>query len=385
MLAPVSRAVVIAPVLASAFLLRSLITALPPAMSSIRGELGLDEAVAGLTVGLPVVCFGVFAFVAPVLLRRFGAITSMSISLVVLTAGALLRPLGSATWLLIGTTGVGVGIAIGNVLVPVMIRRARPDEVPRYMGYYTVILSLGATVGSLLTGPLLATGASWQGILFGWGVVAAALSAGWFIAVRGEVATTAAQPHAPLRDAARLPRTWLITAFMGLQSMVFYACTTWIPTQLESVGLDVAQASLGLALFNATGMITSFFGPRLVAGRHGRVVWTIQSLGYASGLLLMLGGGAVTWLGVLITGLMQGSVFALALMFIARTPDGRLVGGVSAIAQGAGYLIAALGPSGFGALYAATGSWWPVQAAMAAAVLVVGVLGLRLVSADRAS
>lgn len=383
MLALVSRPVAIAPVLASAFLLRSLITAVPPAMSSIRAELGLDEAVAGLTVGLPVVCFGVFAFVAPALLRRFGATTTMSIALVLLTAGALLRPLGSAAWLLVGTAGIGVGVAIGNVLVPVMIRRSRPDAVPRFMGYYTVILSLGATLGSLITGPLLAAGVSWQGALFGWGLVAAALSAGWLATAGGQRTGASAQPHAPLRDAARIPRTWLITVFMGLQSMVFYTCTTWVPTQLQSVGLDVAQAALGLALFNAVGMITSFFGPRLVAGRHGRLVWTIQSLGYATGLLLLLGGGIVTWLGVLVTGLMQGSVFALALMFIARTPDVRLVGGVSAIAQGVGYLIASVGPSGFGGLHNATGSWWPVQAAMAGTVLVVGVLGLRLVNADR--
>lgn len=369
-----------APVLATAFLLRSLITAVPPAIGTIRAELGLSETVAGLTVGLPVICFGVFAFVAPVLIRRLGLVSTMSVALVVLTIGALVRPIGSVGWLLGGTVAVGIGIAIGNVLIPVAVRRIRPNAVPRYMGYYTVVLSSGATLGSLLTGPLLAAGVSWQVVLFGWAAVAAALTAVWLASGSGGVGpeVVSTTPGRSMAPAFRLRRTWLITGFMGLQSLVFYACTTWLPTQLTSVGFSVAAASIGLAVFNAAGIITSFFGPRLVSGHRGRAVWAVQALGYSGSLLLVLGGGWVSWLGVLLTGFLQGSVFALALMFIAQTPDARLVGAVSAVAQGLGYLIASLGPSGIGALYQASGSWWTGQWVMAGSILLVGVLGLRL-------
>ncbi len=382
-----ARTATIAPVLATALLLRSLITAVPPAMSAVRAELGLSEATAGLTVGLPVVCFGFFAFVAPLLLRRFGAAATMSIALVVLTAGALVRPLGSVAWLLAGTVGIGIGAAVGNVLVPVMVRRSRPEDVPRFMGYYTVLLAIGATVGSLLTGPLLAAGASWQAVLFGWGVVAAGLSAAWLAtAGRGrEYRPDPAHREASLAQAVRQRRTWVIVAYMGLQSAVFYGCITWLPTELGTAGFPVAEASLGLALFNAVGMLSSLYGPRLVAGAHGRLVWAGLVAGYTAGLLLVLAGGAPSWLAVVLIGLGQGAMFTLALTFVARTPDPALVGAVSALAQGASYLIAAAGPSGFGALHTAFGSWWPVQLAMAGTTLVVGGFGLALIRSDDAA
>ncbi|MCA0296611.1 MAG: MFS transporter [Actinobacteria bacterium] len=375
----------IAPVLATALLLRSLITAVPPAMSAIRTELGLSEAVAGLTVGLPVVCFGVFAFVAPVLLRRFGAVATMSIALVVLTVGALLRPLGSVGWLLVGTAGIGIGVAIGNVLVPVMVRRSRPADIPRMMGYYSVLLAIGATVGSLLTGPLLDAGVSWQAVLFGWAVFAAALTGTWLATTgrRQDADHGAAPASGTVRTAARQRRTWLIVAYMGLQSAVFYGCITWLPTQLGSAGFSVADASLGLALFNAVGMVSSFYGPRVVTGRGGRGAWTVLVLTYIAGFLLVTGGGATSWLGVVLLGLGQGVLFTLALTFIAHTADPRLVGAVSSLAQGCSYLLAAVGPSGFGALHSASGSWWPVQVTMAVTTVVVGALGLVLLRPER--
>lgn len=167
-----------APVAAAAFLLRPLITSLPPAMAQVRADLGMPPAVAGLTVGLPVVCFGAFAFAAPFLVSRMGIRRTMTVALVVLALGALVRPAGSVGALLLGTIGIGMGCALGNVLVPVIIRRrARPQAVPRFMGYYTVVVAVGASLGSLLTGPLLDRGVSWNAVLFGWGVVSALVAA----------------------------------------------------------------------------------------------------------------------------------------------------------------------------------------------------------------
>ena len=96
------------------------------------------------------------------------------------------------------------------------------------------------------------------------------------------------------------------------------------------------------------------------------------------GLLLIVLGGLASWTGLLLVGVGQGVAFALALTYIAHSPHPRHVGATSAVVQGVGYLVAAVGPSGLGALYAATGTWLAVQLALAAVMLMVGWLGTQL-------
>jgi MFS transporter, CP family, cyanate transporter len=62
------------------------------------------------------------------------------------------------------------------------------------------------------------------------------------------------------------------------------------------------------------------------------------------------------WMAVLGAG--QGAMVSLALSYIAlRSPDPRHTAQLSTMAQGAGYLIASVGPFGLGALHDLTGSW----------------------------
>lgn len=366
--------------MAVALMLRPLITAVTPAMAQVRADLGMSEAVAGLTVGVPLVCFGVFAFLAPAIMRRLGATGAVTTALAVIAVGALVRPAGSVAALLAGTVGIGVGSAVANVVLPVVIRgRVRPTAVPRAMGYYTVVLTLGAALGSLVTGPLLAQGISWNAVLFGWGLVVAAVGGAWAATQRGSVRAPAmGTAPSTIREVARLARTWQLTAFMGLQSGVFYSCVTWLPTQLQAAGMGVAAASLGLTVFSTVGMVGSLYAARLVGVSHGPVALWVVVAATVGGLLLIVLGGLASWTGLLLVGVGQGVAFALALTYIAHSPHPRHVGATSAVVQGVGYLVAAVGPSGLGALYAATGTWLAVQLALAAVMLMVGWLGTQL-------
>jgi CP family cyanate transporter-like MFS transporter len=74
------------------------------------------------------------------------------------------------------------------------------------------------------------------------------------------------------------------------------------------------------------------------------------------GLLAAPAAAPVVW--TVLFGLGTGAAFPLALtLVLLRTRDAAQTGRLSATAQSAGYLLAALGPLGVGLLHDATGGW----------------------------
>ncbi len=378
-------------IVAAALIMRSLISAVPPAIGAISSGLGLSSATAALTTTLPLICFSIFGLLAPSLTHRWGAVPTMSAGLLLAAAGSAVRCLPTTAALLAGTTLIGIGIALANVLVPVVIRRFRPHSVAASMGWYSASMGIGAAVASLVTGPLLSRGFTWKVALAVWIPVAVAACLVWLWAAprqchmadpndqRADIDPVPRVEHSGWHEVLSAPRTHVVALFMGLQSLVFYTELTWLPDQITAHGLPVWAGSVGLALFNGIGIVAATIYPRLVSGRHGVAVLVLGSLAYAAGLALTLTGAPGLWLAPCLLGFMQGGTFATALLLIANTGDPSHLPETSAYAQGIGYLIAAIGPVALGALHDAQGSWSGVVLVLVLAVAVVGTVGVGLV------
>jgi CP family cyanate transporter-like MFS transporter len=166
---------------------------------------------------------------------------------------------------------------------------------------------------------------------------------------------------------------WQVAAFMGLQSMYYYATLSWLPTLFRSRGVSAGGAGDLLALMNLGNAVTAMLVPVLAhRARDQRLLiaaTALASAGGLSGTLFAPVGGAAAW--TLLLGLGQGAALALAIFFtMARAPDPVTAASLSGFAQSAGYLIAAAGPLAVGFLHAATGGWTaPVLALLAVAAL----------------
>src|SRR5437588_7422883 len=73
------------------FNLRSVILAIPPVLPLIQHDLGLSYAATGLLTALPVLALALAALPSGLLAERIGARLCVSIGLVLLGAGTLLR------------------------------------------------------------------------------------------------------------------------------------------------------------------------------------------------------------------------------------------------------------------------------------------------------
>ena len=153
---------VVAAILLLALNLRGPIVAVSPVLDAISADLGISATTAGLLTGLPVLCFGLATPAASALLARVGLGRGVSISLVVLLAGMLLRSVDGLPTALAGTLLIGIAITVGNVAVPVVIARDLPRHAGPVLGAYTAALNVGSMLTLSLTVPLAA---SWAG---GW-------------------------------------------------------------------------------------------------------------------------------------------------------------------------------------------------------------------------
>jgi len=364
---PYEITLLVVAVAAAGLNLRTAITSLPPLFPDLQTQLHLSTATLSLLAATPVICFGVVSAFTAWLNRRYGEEMILLVALVLLTAGLLLRGVAPGVMLFPGTVLAASAIAVLNVLLSSMAKRRWPERAGLLIGIYLTTLSAGAILSSLLSVPLYDRSGSVQLALGVWAVPAALAVLLWLPQLRyrtvGLAPAAADGTVAPARAGVKVYRyalTWQVTAFMGLQSLLYYAALSWLPTIFQDRGDSAVTAGNLLALMGVGNLATSLLVPVLAHRRPSQRGLVVPSLiGTAAGLAGCLWaplGSAPFW--VLVLGVSQGSCLGLAIFFmLARAPDAGVAASLSAFAQSVGYLVASAGPLMVGLLHSATGSW----------------------------
>jgi len=357
--------------------LRPAIAGISPLLDEIMRDTGLTPAGGGAITTVMVICLGVCGPLAPLLARRIGLDRTLLAGLLVLAAGVALRGLDGPVLLYGGAAVAAMAIAVMNVAMPGIVKQHFPHRVNLLTGVYSSAIVGGAAAASALVIPLeRLTGYGWRGVSILMAVPALAAALLWLPQARGRQSPRGNGPR-PYRAILRSRVTWYVTAWMGLQSFTFYAMLAWLPTIFLDAGLPADQAGYLLSLTTLVQVGATLAVPVLAGRRPSQVPYVI-----VSGVLTAAGYGAVLvapatlpWLWMIILGIGQGASFALALLIIALRPaDPATVTALSAVAQSAGYALAAVGPLLFGLLRQVSGGW--------SAPLLVGLamVGLQMVA-----
>ncbi|MFL4903289.1 CynX/NimT family MFS transporter [Streptomyces sp. MMS24-I2-30] len=407
------RLVVVGIVLA-ALNLRPAITSLGALLEEVRDSLGMSGSVAGLLTSVPPFCFAVFGVMAPRLARRFGPGAVVCAGMAAITAGLAVRPFAGGTAGFLAASALALmGIAVSNVLMPVIVKRWFPDRVGSMTGLYSMALALGTALAAAVTVPMTgALGGSWRAGLGVWAVLAAAAILPWLPLVRDRQAApgrasgpaaderpraagpaadarhqapepaVAGQHQAPELRITRSRTAWALAVFFGLQATAAYIIMGWMAQIFRDAGVSASTAGLLLAVTMFMGVPLAFVIPRLAARLPGQgpIVLALGICGLAgyAGLYLAPAGGAWAW--ALLLGISNCS-FPLALTMVGmRARTGAGVAQLSAFAQSTGYLISIPGPLLVGVLYQSSGGWGLPIALMAGLMIpqiAVGVLAGR--------
>ncbi|MFE6051394.1 MFS transporter [Kitasatospora sp. NPDC056446] len=356
------------------------------------GQVGPLAPVAGWGPGtvtvlalLPALCMGLFAPLGGLARRRLGEERGLFHASVLLVVGTLLRPLG-LPGLYAGTALVAVAVAVVNVLIPVWVRaRFAPRRIGTMMGVYALSMGVGSAVVAALVAPV-AQAWSWPAAI-ALAILPAVLAvAGMAPQLRVErrmpvpTAATAGPAATARRPVGRTALAWSLTAFFGIQTLVFYTTLAWLPTLLVDAGLSRTAAGTDQAVLILGLAVGGFLVPVLAAARsdqrpHILAVAAVCALGL-TGLLLAPAGGAPVWAAVLGIGMGGGQALA-GVLYARRGTDQDHVAALSTMAQTWGYLLAATGPALASALHAATGSWTAPLLALIGLLLAGSVLSMR--------
>ncbi|MFI5648091.1 MFS transporter [Kitasatospora sp. NPDC051705] len=370
---------------AAAFNLRPVVTSLGPLMDPVRSELGMNPTLAGLLTAVPSLCFGLFGFAAPSMARRIGPIAVITAGMGAITAGVLARSFagGTAVFLLLTALALA-GVAVSNVLIPVVIKRYFPEKVGPMIGLYSMSLSAGTSLAAAVTVPMTsALGGDWRvglGVWAGLGALALLLWLPVLRANRERRERADGPPAAPARLPITRSRTaWAMACFFGLQATGAYVVMGWLPKIFQDAGVDEGTSGVLLAVTMVIGVPVSFVLPNLAARRGDQRLFVVvlAAFGIAGYAGLALAPAGAPWVWAVLVGL-SNCAFPLVLTMIglrARTAGG--VAQLSAFAQGVGYLIAVPGPILIGRIYGLTGEWYLPLGFLALLLVPQMLFGLR--------
>jgi len=363
--------------------MRACLAAVSPMVGEIQRTFGLSATASGLITTVPVLFQGVGAPLTPRLTRRFGTERVVLGAVLTLGAGVLLRVLPSEAALYAGCMVIGVAIAVLNVSMPGLVKREFPGRAAAMTGVYSTTMLVGATLAAALSVPLeKALGGGWQASLGAWSVLALVAAVAWLpqvLRARQERAAVAVPPSGrQVEGIWRSPLAWQISLFMGISSLLVYILVAWLPTILADHGMPRGEAGLVFAFSNLVQVAGAFLVP-LAAGRMTRqralavAMAGLNAVGIA-GLLIAPVSGA--WVSAAVLGLAQGGSLGLALAFIVlRTGSAAGAAQLGGMSQAVGYLVAAAGPVGAGALRQLTGGWDVTLGLMLALAAVAAVAG----------
>ncbi|WP_435870989.1 CynX/NimT family MFS transporter [Micromonospora musae] len=377
-------ALVLVGMLLVALNLRAAITSLGALLDEVRDGMGLSGAMAGVITTLPAIAFGVFGALTPRLVRRYSPPRLLAAAMVLLAAGQLVRVGTTSTVVfLVGSATALAGVAVANVLLPLLVKQYFPHRIGLVTGAYSMTLTAGAATAAATTVPIAHLLGSWRAGLAVWAGLAAVAVLPWLpLALRrGTTRRAAATTTEPTPARIRPARTrlgWAMAVYFGTQSLSAYAIMGWLAQLFRDAGFQPEQAGLLLAGVTALGVPIALLMPTF-AGRLRSLRPLMLALSAAMaiayvGVALAPHRGALLWVVLLAIG---QSAFPLALAIIgmrARTTEGTVA--LSAFTQSTGYLIAAIGPLLVGILYQATGGWTVPIGFLAVALVVQTAAGM---------
>lgn len=389
--------------------LRHVLVTVPPLLPVIRAELLIGVAQASILGMAPVLCFGIGALVGPPLTRRLGVEATTVLAMTLAAAGTVGRALVADTYPFIALTFLAVlGMGLGNIVGPPLVRRYFPDRVGPMMTLFALLTQTGVGVPALVTVPMAGL-VGWRMAIGSWGLLAVLAIIPWAVQARrvrrGQVdtlsgsRTTGADPPigtpgsapdrgtaspegpSPLRFTALARSSIAIggAVYFGMAAFGAYGMIAWFPTLLVDVGLDVTTAGTvyGVRTFMAfpAALVTPLLAARMRNPFPVAVGVALASIiGYA-GLLIEPVDHAMTW--AVIGGLGSGAFPLAVTLFALRTATPAGAAALSGFALSVGYALGALGPVLAGALYSATGGWtWPLWMFLASSVVMVTVAGM---------
>lgn len=377
------RWLALATILLLALNLRTAVSSLSPVATYIAEELTLSIIALGLLGLAAPLAFAVASTLSLAPARRFGIEqTALVVALLVIT-GHLIRGLAlDASMLFAGSLLSLTGAGIGNVILPVLVRKYFPHRIGLVSTLYITATATSATIGSLLAVPA-AQAFGWRISLSQWALLACLTLIPLLPLVIRSRKNGIERSEKPARiPLHRSPTAWAITFALSASAFYGYVSFAFLPVLLiEHHGVTTLQAGQLLALFAALGLPVALVIPALAARYpfiQAPTVLLSSLLGIAGSLGILFGPSSMLWLSISAFGLLP-TIFPLTLtLFNLRSRNRSTVLAISSFAQGIAYGTTTVVVFTVGLLRELTGDWITALWLMFGVAVFTGLLTIQL-------
>lgn len=342
--------------------MRTGLAIMSPLLPILKEQYQLSSFALSFLTSLSILCFAGSAFLMP-LVGRIGSTNQViETALLVLTAAMIVRAVGNIPLLYFSSLIIGIAIAILNFSLPVWVKENVPRQSGIVTGIYITLMGGFANIAIAVAVPLATSTAwGWRLSMVPWIVIGVFSSAWWFL----RNAKMPRQAYVPEpakfhKELLRKSGAWSIAIFFGLQAMMGYGATTWMPTILVSKGFSLSEAGLWLSISGFTG---STFG--IVAPYYASKLKDFRILLSAIALTLTISMTAFTldsgwhliiWL--FVSNFAFAFAFPLCLVLtVTRSVEAGETRSLSIMAQSVGYSMAAFSPGIVAAIFDLSHSW----------------------------
>ena len=357
--------------------LRTAITSVGPVLDEVTAGLGMSAVGAGILTTLPVLCFALFGGLTPALARRLGDHHVLVYALTALTVGLTARAIVSEPWMFLALSVVALtGGAVGNVLLPALVKQHFPHRVGLMTTVYTTGLAVGTAIAAGVTVPVEQATGEWRVALGVYALFGLVAVLPWLAVLRHGTHPGAEKSGLSFLQVLRTGIGWQAVLYFGTQSAVAYILFGWYAQMLRDQGMDASTAGVVLAYLTTLGIPMSLLLPTLLTRvRNHRGFVLLFVVAYLAGFAgLWFSPLQGVWVWTTLIGVGMGSfVFALT-MFALRTRTREATAVLSAVGQSLGYLLGGAGPFFFGLLHDLTDDWYAPLLLLV--FLVVGNLGV---------
>lgn len=367
--------------------LRTAVTSVGPVLEEIQHGLRIPSGLVGLITAIPVLCFAMIGFTGPPLAIRYRDSRVLAGAMLAMAGGLILRSAAHALWLfLFGTALAMVGGALGNVLLPGLVKRFFPARTGLLVGAYSTAMAVGGAVAAVVAAPIAAVAGAdgWRWSLGAWAVLSLIATLPWLAIAARRAAARRTDTAIRIRDLVYSRTAIAMAIFFGLLSAQGYVIIGWSPQYLRDMGLSAATAGLLLGINSIVIVPINAVVPALTVRPHLQRPLLLAFVGcYLAGWIgLWVAPTAVPWLWMTVLAVGAG-MFAMVLTLMglrARTPE--TTAALSSTTQGWGYLLAGAGPLLVGVLRGSTGSYTGMFVLMLISLAGLTVTGW-LVTQDR--
>ena len=336
-------------------ILRTPITSVGAIIGPLKKLLEINNTVAGLITTIPLIAFAIFSPLVAKISNKIGLENTIFLATIVASIGLLLRFYINTSVFFVTTFIIGVGITVGNVLLPGLTKKYFPENLGVMTGFYAVVMNISASIAAGISYPILNTNIGGEKFSTGlavniWLIVSILNIVIYAIITKNNKSERIIEDKKTgVAGYLKSLKMWSVMLSMGLQSALFYCSVSWFAEIMISKGFTPSEAGLLLSISQFAQFPSTFLVPVLAEKIKNKLIIPIFiTLGYVTSLIGMVyiqGNFALMTVYIVLFALAGGGSFSYVMyLFSAKSKNEEEAADISGLAQAGGYWLAAIFP-----------------------------------------